>query len=190
MRRPNSTPATQRGLVAMLSTLPSDGITDARICVSRDIMELRRAREHTPANKLVYIPNAVDPEQFGRPARGREAVMREFGWPAGDPLVLSVGLAACGPAMSGLPQASDINQIMTDAIKMTQDKNIMGMLPSMGAGTEGATGSSLPLPDQQQLQQMQTQLASTPGAGSRIADAMAYALPYLKEFVRRGQSAA
>ena len=68
-----------------------NGITDARICVSRDIMELRRAREHTPAEKLVYIPNAVDPEQFGRPARGREAVMGEFGWPAGDPLVLSVG---------------------------------------------------------------------------------------------------
>ena len=68
-----------------------NGITDARICVSRDIMEIRRAREHTPANKLVYIPNAVDPEQFGRPARGRDAVMAEFGWPAGDPLVLSVG---------------------------------------------------------------------------------------------------
>lgn len=38
-----------------------NGITDARICVSRDIMEIRRAREHTPEDKLVYIPNAVDP---------------------------------------------------------------------------------------------------------------------------------
>ena len=34
------------------------------------------------------------------------------------------------------------------------------MLPSMGAGAEGATGSSIPVPDQQQLQEMQTQLAS------------------------------
>jgi hypothetical protein len=54
----------------------------------------------------------------------------------------------------------NINQIMTDAIKMMQDKNITGMLPSMGGGTEGVTGSSLPLPDQEELQEMQTQLGS------------------------------
>mgnify|MGYP002388613196 CR=1 FL=1 len=83
-------------------------ITDVRICVSRDIMELRRAREHTPANKLVYIPNAVDPEQFGRPARGRDAVMADFGWPAGDPLVLSVGRLVSAKDYTTLAEAFSI----------------------------------------------------------------------------------
>jgi uncharacterized protein YgfB (UPF0149 family) len=83
-----------------------------------------------------------------------------------DPSKWLTGLTIAGEdSVDGTPTyhltgTVDINQIMTDAMKMMQDKNIMGMLPSMGAGTEGATGSSLPLPDQQQLQQMQTQLAS------------------------------
>jgi len=83
-------------------------ITDARICVSRDIMELRRAREHTPAGKLVYIPNAVDPDQFGRPARGRDAVMAQFGWPPGDPLVLSVGRLVSAKDYTTLVEAFSI----------------------------------------------------------------------------------
>jgi len=67
------------------------GITDMRICVSRDILELRETREKTPPEKLEYLPNAVDPACVRRVERGRAAVMAEFGWDAADPLVLSVG---------------------------------------------------------------------------------------------------
>jgi glycosyltransferase involved in cell wall biosynthesis len=66
-------------------------ITDMRICVSRDIMELRAEREGTPREKLTLIPNAVAPAEFERPQRGRAAVMNEFGWHVDDPLVVSVG---------------------------------------------------------------------------------------------------
>lgn len=65
--------------------------TDLRICVSQDIAEIRRRREGTPAEKLVCIPNAVDPAAFRKARRGRAAVMADFGWDAADPLVLSVG---------------------------------------------------------------------------------------------------
>lgn len=65
--------------------------TDKRICVSRDILEIRRRREGTPAGKLVYIPNAIDPDAFTRPAKGRAAVLAEFGWPPDSDLVVSVG---------------------------------------------------------------------------------------------------
>jgi len=66
-------------------------ITDARICVSRDILEIRRMREGTPAAKLLYIPNGVDTVRFRTPSRGRAAVMAELGWDAARPLVLAVG---------------------------------------------------------------------------------------------------
>ncbi len=67
------------------------GITDRRICVSRDIMDIRARREGTPPSKLEYIPNAVDPSVFRGAQRGRAAVMAEFGWGTADPLVISVG---------------------------------------------------------------------------------------------------
>lgn len=67
------------------------GITDVRICVSGDIMEIRRRREGTPARKLVHIPNAVDTARFGSPARDRAAVRAEFGWDPAAPLVVAVG---------------------------------------------------------------------------------------------------
>jgi glycosyltransferase involved in cell wall biosynthesis len=65
--------------------------TDMRICVSRDIMDLRIRREGTPREKLVLIPNAVELSDFSRPGRGRAAVMAEFGWHVEDPLVISIG---------------------------------------------------------------------------------------------------
>ena len=65
--------------------------TDLRICVSQDILDIRRRREGTPPEKLVCIPNAVDSGVFRGATRGRAAVMAEFGWDAADPLVLSVG---------------------------------------------------------------------------------------------------
>jgi glycosyltransferase involved in cell wall biosynthesis len=69
-------------------------MTDMRICVSQDILEIRNRREHTPLSKLVRIPNAVDIPKFRNPLRRREAVMAEFGWPASDSLVVSVGRLA------------------------------------------------------------------------------------------------
>jgi glycosyltransferase involved in cell wall biosynthesis len=68
--------------------------TDMRICVSRDILEIRRRREGTPPGKLVHVPNAIDPDGFTRPAKGRAAVMAEFGWPPDSDLVVSVGRLA------------------------------------------------------------------------------------------------
>lgn len=66
-------------------------ITDARICVSRDILEIRRTREGTSADKLFYIPNGVDTDVFAHPARTRAEVMAEFGWSEASPFVISVG---------------------------------------------------------------------------------------------------
>lgn len=68
-----------------------NGVTDARICVSHDILELRMSREGTPRDKLSYIPNAVDPAPFKSPARGRASVMAEFGWGMDDELVVTIG---------------------------------------------------------------------------------------------------
>ncbi|HVO76454.1 MAG TPA: glycosyltransferase [Candidatus Bathyarchaeia archaeon] len=66
-------------------------ITDARICVSRDILEIRRRREGTPERKLVYIPNAVDILRFKTPSRARAQVASEFGWNPADAIVIAVG---------------------------------------------------------------------------------------------------
>jgi glycosyltransferase involved in cell wall biosynthesis len=66
-------------------------ITDMRICVSQDILEIRHRREGTPLSKLVRIPNAIETGKFRDPTRGRAAVMAEFGWEPLDPLVISVG---------------------------------------------------------------------------------------------------
>ena len=66
-------------------------ITDMRICVSQDILEIRHRREGTPLAKLVRIPNAVETERFRAPTRDRASVMAEFGWNPDDQLVISVG---------------------------------------------------------------------------------------------------
>lgn len=81
-----------------------------------------------------------------------------------DPTKWLTGLRVAGEdSIDGTPAyhltgTVDINQIMTDAIAMMQDETIMGMVPSMGSA-EGPTGS-LPVPDQEQLQAVQTQLAA------------------------------
>jgi glycosyltransferase involved in cell wall biosynthesis len=66
-------------------------VTDCRICVSHDIIELRKRREGTSEGKLIYIPNGVDLSAIRRVERSREAVMAEFGWNPDDPLILAVG---------------------------------------------------------------------------------------------------
>ena len=66
-------------------------ITDMRICVSRDILRIRKEREHTDGSKLAYIPNAVDTSSFGGARRSKADIMKEFGWDPAAPLVLSVG---------------------------------------------------------------------------------------------------
>ncbi|MDD4857433.1 MAG: glycosyltransferase [Candidatus Krumholzibacteria bacterium] len=68
-----------------------DRATDMRICVSRDILDIRMRRERTPRDKLIYIPNAVDIEALAAPVRDRASVAAEFGWRAEDPLIVTVG---------------------------------------------------------------------------------------------------
>jgi len=68
-------------------------ITDMRICVSKDIFRIRRDREGTPEEKLVYIPNGVDPDAFSASGTKR-SIMEEFGWSTTAPLILSIGRIA------------------------------------------------------------------------------------------------
>ncbi len=68
-----------------------NGITDLRICVSHDVLEIRARREGTPRDKLEYLPNGVDLDRFKSPVRGKQEIMAEFGWAAGDALVVCVG---------------------------------------------------------------------------------------------------
>ncbi len=65
--------------------------TDMRICVSRDIVEIRRRRERTPESKLMHIPNAVDISAVRSVRRSRDEVVAEFGWMPENRLLLSVG---------------------------------------------------------------------------------------------------
>jgi glycosyltransferase involved in cell wall biosynthesis len=66
-------------------------ITDLRICVSKDILEIRARREGTRRDKLMYLPNGVDLAAFGSSGRGKAEIMGEFGWAPDDPLVVSLG---------------------------------------------------------------------------------------------------
>lgn len=66
-------------------------ITDMRICVSRDVLEIRNRREWTPMRKLTHIPNGIDTDLFKERKKGRAAVMGEFGWHPDDSLIVSVG---------------------------------------------------------------------------------------------------
>jgi glycosyltransferase involved in cell wall biosynthesis len=68
-----------------------NSVTDLRICVSHDILEIRAQREGTPRSKLEYLPNGVDLDRFKSTTRGKQEIMAELGWPADDPLVVSVG---------------------------------------------------------------------------------------------------
>lgn len=52
----------------------------------------------------------------------------------------------------------DTNKLMADVMKLMQDKTIQGMLPSVGSGMMGTTGSSITMPSQQDLQGLQSQL--------------------------------
>lgn len=82
--------------------------TDLRICVSRDIVEIRKRREGTPGDKLAYIPNGVDPAAVRRTVRGKAAVMAEFGWKSGDRLLLAVGRVVSAKSYATLVEAVSI----------------------------------------------------------------------------------
>lgn len=56
--------------------LPS---TDARIAVSKDIIDLRMKYEHTPRSKMRLVRNAVDPRAFEVGEEVRTALRREIG---------------------------------------------------------------------------------------------------------------
>ncbi len=54
-------------------------VTDMRIAVSRDILNLRLEREHTPPSKMRLVHNAVDPRAFEIGEDVRVARRRELG---------------------------------------------------------------------------------------------------------------
>jgi glycosyltransferase involved in cell wall biosynthesis len=78
-----------RGYLGMEKAL--NHITDLKLCVSKDILELRATREGTPRRKLVYLPNGVDLARFDTPGGVKEEVMGEFAWGGDDPLIVSLG---------------------------------------------------------------------------------------------------
>lgn len=82
--------------------------TDLRICVSRDIVEIRKRLEHTPEGKLVYIPNAVDISAVRKTNRTRDKVMAEFGWRSDDRLLLAVGRIVAAKNYEALVEALSI----------------------------------------------------------------------------------
>jgi hypothetical protein len=52
----------------------------------------------------------------------------------------------------------DMTKVVSDAVKMSQDKTLQSAIPGMGA--LGSTGSSIPMPSGQELQALQTQISS------------------------------
>jgi glycosyltransferase involved in cell wall biosynthesis len=54
-------------------------LTDARIAVSRDILDLRIRHEHTPRSKMRLVQNAVDPRPFDVGEEVRRARRKEIG---------------------------------------------------------------------------------------------------------------
>lgn len=79
--------------------------TDLRICVSRDIVDIRRRAEGTPEGKLAYVPNAVDATAARAARRGKIEVMAEFGWGADERLVLAVGRLVPAKSYATLAEA-------------------------------------------------------------------------------------
>lgn len=79
--------------------------TDMRICVSDDIARIRFIREGTSEEKMVVIPNSVDPAPFRSAVKGRAAVMAEFGWDVEDPLIVTVGRLVVAKAYPALVEA-------------------------------------------------------------------------------------
>jgi len=83
-----------------------------------------------------------------------------------DPTTWMIDLKVVGEdSIDGTPTyhlsgTIDMNKIMTDVMKLMQDKTIQGMLPSLGSGMMGATGSSLAIPSQQDLQGLESQLGA------------------------------
>ena len=123
--------------------------TDMRICVSRDIMEIRRLREGAPPGKLVYIPNAIDSDAFKRPAKGRAAVLAEFGWPADSDLVVSVGRLVVEKNYTG--SRGDIPDVLAAAdvfvLSSVREGLPVALLEAMAAGTAIAATSVGGIPE-------------------------------------------
>lgn len=129
-------------------------ITDARICVSRDILEIRKRREGTPERKLVYIPNAVDTARFRNPSRGRAHVASEFGWNPAHPIVIAVGRLAPEKNYELLIRAIDLLRPRFPSIKclIVGDgrcrAELEGVAASLGLAPHVAfTGARADIPD-------------------------------------------
>jgi hypothetical protein len=52
----------------------------------------------------------------------------------------------------------DMNKIVTDAVKLMSDKNVQGLMGSLGSEMMGTTGTSLQMPSAQELQTLQSEL--------------------------------
>ena len=65
--------------------------TDLKIAVSKDVAEVLKARDHVPDEKLVVIPNGVDPERFRVVKAERDSIRAEFGFTDDTVLIGSVG---------------------------------------------------------------------------------------------------
>lgn len=83
-------------------------VTDLRICVSRDIMEIRMRSEGTPADKLALIPNGVDVAAMRATRRPRADVMAEFGWGPDNRLALAVGRLVPAKHFAALAEAMSL----------------------------------------------------------------------------------
>ncbi len=83
-----------------------------------------------------------------------------------DPTTWMIDLKVVGEdSIDGTPTyhlsgSIDMNKIMTDVMKLMQDKTIQGMLPSVGSGVMGTTGSSITMPSQEELQGLGSQLGA------------------------------
>jgi hypothetical protein len=93
-------------------------------------------------------------------------IMQALAAAAVDPKTWLTGLRIAGEeTINGTPVyhlagSLDVAKIAADAMKLMQDKTFMGMLPSIMGGGAGATTTSVSLPSQQELQALQTQMAS------------------------------
>ncbi len=97
-----------------------------------------------------------------KPQTDPQAMLQAIKAAGVDPVTWITGLKVVGEEdLNGtttyhLSGSLDINKIISDGLKISQDKNIQGLIPSLGA--LGGTNTSTSMPTDQELQSMQTQL--------------------------------
>jgi Family of unknown function (DUF6612) len=92
------------------------------------------------------------------------AIMQALTAAGVDPTTWLTNLTVVGEENVGgtpayhLTATVDMNKIVTDAVKLMSDKNIQGLMGSLGADMMGTTGTSLQMPSAQELQTLQSEL--------------------------------